>query len=83
MIIKCPFKAKIQKIDHAKSSKFMEINVGKWIMRWYPPSANENLGLGWTGPCLIVYRISDLSYQIPISLTSEPRSVHIDHLKYV
>lgn len=70
-----------QKSDHDKNTKLRDIEVGKFVWRWYPPKTNEKLGLGWTGPFLIVDKISDLTYKIQKTPQTEPISVHIDHLK--
>lgn len=29
----------------------------EWIWRWYPPKANEKLGLGWMGHYLVIKKI--------------------------
>lgn len=70
-----------QKSDHDKNAKKREINVGKFVWRWYPPQANLKLGLGWTGPYLVIQKITDLTYRIQKSPASDIISVHIDHLK--
>lgn len=64
-----------------KMLKKQEINIGKFVWRWYPPQANSKLGLGWTGLYLVIQKITDLTYKIQKSPTSDIISVHIDHLK--
>ena len=56
-------------------------SVGQWVFRWYPPAAHTKFGSGWTGPYLVVGKISDLVYQIQASRRSKPKVVHLDHLK--
>ena len=55
--------------------------TGDWVWRWYPPTANQKLGLGWTVPYLVINRISDVTYSIQKSETSPIINVHVDHLK--
>lgn len=52
-----------------------------WVWRWYPPKAKEKLGLGWTGPYLVINKISDLLYDIQRNESSPILTVHVDHLK--
>jgi len=51
------------------------------VWRWYPPTANLKLGLGWTGPYLIVKQVSPLTYCIQKTSTARKINVHVDHLK--
>ena len=55
--------------------------MGQWVFRWYPPAAHTKFGSGWTGPYLVIGKISDLVYQIQASRRSKPKVVHLDHLK--
>lgn len=50
-----------QMSDHNKNAKKRDIFIGKFVWRWYPPRANLKLGLGWTGPYLIIQKITDLT----------------------
>ena len=56
-------------------------SVGQWVFLWYPPAAHTKFGSGWTGPYLVIGKISDLVYQIQASRRSKPKVVHLDHLK--
>ena len=51
------------------------------MYRWYPPAAHAKFGSGWTGPYLVINKLSDLVYQIQASKRSKPKVVHLDHLK--
>ena len=51
------------------------------LWRWYPPTVNIKLGLGWTGPFKVVRRLSDVTLQIQRLPDSLPITVHVDHLK--
>ena len=54
---------------------------GDWVWRWYPPSAKVKLGKGWTGPYLVLQRISDVTYKIQQHRLSDAKVVHAGHLK--
>ena len=51
------------------------------MFHWYPPAAHTKFGSAWTGPYLVINKISDLVYQIQASERSKPKVVHLDHLK--
>ena len=51
------------------------------MYRWYPPAAQVKFGSGWTGPYLVIQRLSDLLYRIQASKRARPKVVHVDHLK--
>ena len=55
--------------------------IGDWVWRFYPPKAGQKLGLGWTGPFLIVSKVSDLVYGIQKDEVANRINVHVDHLK--
>ena len=55
--------------------------VGDCVFRWYPPAAHEKFGSGWTGPYLVVKRLTDLVYKIQASKRAKAKIVHVDHLK--
>ena len=56
-------------------------DIGDWVWRWYPPTAGQKLGLGWTGPYLVTKRISDVTYSVQKSENSPVLNLHVDHLK--
>ena len=49
--------------------------------RWYLPAISNKLGQGWTGPYLVLRKISDVTYEIQINSENKPITVHVDHLK--
>lgn len=51
------------------------------MWRWYPPKAGLKLGLGWTGPYLVIDIISDMTCAVQKSPQSPIVNVHKDHLK--
>ena len=73
--------AKRQKNNYDRGLKPREYNEGSWVWRWYPPLANQKLGLGWVGPYLVIKRLSYLTYRIQKNRESSPIVVLVDHLK--
>jgi transposase InsO family protein len=73
--------AKRQKKGYDKNLKPRKFEIGNWVWRWYPPKAGMKLGLGWTGPYLVVGIISEVTCSIQKSPQSPKVNVHIDHLK--
>ena len=70
-----------QKKYYDRNLKHRTYERDDFVWRWYPPTANVKLGLGWTGPYKILQRISDVTYQIQRLPDSNPIVVHVDHLK--
>lgn len=58
-----------------------EIQVNSWVWRWYPPTANKKLGMGWTGPYLVLEKLTYLTYRIQKSEQDKSLVEHGDHLK--
>ncbi|XP_060064595.1 uncharacterized protein LOC132544947 [Ylistrum balloti] len=56
--------AKSQEITYDRNLKSREFQIGTWVWRWYPPKAGLKLELGWTGPYLVVDKLSSLTYKI-------------------
>ncbi|KAK3105584.1 hypothetical protein FSP39_001056 [Pinctada imbricata] len=73
--------ATIQKKGYDSQLKIRSYDEGSWVWRWYPPTAGIKLGLGWTGPYLVICKLSDLLYTIQKSQNSPKITVHVDHLK--
>ena len=73
--------AKRQKFYYDKGLKPRKYRKGDWVWRWYPPTANQKLKLGWTGPYLVVDRISDTTYSIQKAADRPILNVHVDHIK--
>ncbi|KAK3107233.1 hypothetical protein FSP39_009943 [Pinctada imbricata] len=55
--------------------------VGQWMWRWYPPSANRKHDKGWVGPYLITRKLGIVNYQIQKDPNAPLVNVHVDHLK--
>ena len=73
--------ARRQKNYYDKKLKVRNFEPDTWVWRWYPPFANQSLGLGWTGPYLVLRKLSDVNYQIQRDENTHPIVVHVDQLK--
>ncbi|XP_033728208.1 uncharacterized protein LOC117317503 [Pecten maximus] len=73
--------ARLQKRNYDSKLKARNYDIGSWVWRWYPPKVNQKLGLGWTGPYLVVKQISGVTYRIQRNRESVGINVHVDHLK--
>jgi hypothetical protein len=70
-----------KKKNYDRSVKPRSFDAGDFVWRWYPQKADQKLGLGWTGPCLVKWKISEVLYQIQKDPDSRKLVVHVDHLK--
>ena len=73
--------AKRQKYYYDRGLKARSYEPNSWVWRWYPPKINQALGLGWTGPYLVIEKMSDVTYKIQKDIDANPIIVHVDHLK--
>lgn len=70
-----------QKKYHDVKLKHRLFEIGDKVLRWYPPLANQKLGLGWVGPYSITRKLSDITYEIQNCQNLKTVVVHVDHLK--
>ena len=73
--------AKRQKFYYDRGLKPRNYQEGAWVWRWYPPTANQKLNLGWTGPYLVIKQISETTYSIQKAPDKPIINVHVDHIK--
>lgn len=73
--------AKRQKFYYDRGLKPRQYQRGDWVWRWYPPLANQKLTLGWTGPFLVLKRLSETTYSIQKAAEKPVINVHVDHMK--
>ena len=74
---------KRQKRNYDAHLKSRELPVGSKVYRWYPPKANQKLGLGWTGPYVVLEHIGKTSVRIRLPGEVTDLVVHRDDLKPV
>lgn len=70
-----------QKNNYDRGLKPRNFKVGDFVWRWYPPTANLKLGLGWMGPYKILEKLTEVTYKIQETPDSRVIIVHVDHLK--
>ena len=70
-----------QKRDYDRKLKPREYSRGNWVWRFYPPTAGAKFGSGWTGPYLVIKRVTALTYTIQKSKEDQPFPVHVDDIK--
>ena len=70
-----------QKFYYDRGLKPRNYQEGAWVWRWYPPTANQKLNLGWTGPYLVIKQISETTYSIQKAPDKPIINVHVDHIK--
>ena len=70
-----------QKKYFDRTSSDREFPVGSWVWWWFPPKGKQKFGRGWTGPYLIIRKMSEITYEIQRQPTSRSRVVHVDSLK--
>ncbi|CAG2184718.1 unnamed protein product [Mytilus edulis] len=73
--------AQRQKLYYDRGLKVRKFEPNCWVWRWYLPKVNQTLGLGWTGPYLVIEKITDVTYKIQKSEQTKSIMVHVDHLK--
>jgi len=72
--------AQRQKLYYDRGLKIRTFEKDSWVWRWYPPKINQALGLGGTGPYLVLEKLSDLTYTIQKDENTLPFIVQEDHL---
>ena len=70
-----------QKRTYNKGLKPQSFEPADLVWRWYPPTANAKLGLGWVGPYKVLTKVSITTYQIQHQVSNKILVVHVDHLK--
>ena len=70
-----------QSQDYNHNLKFRKFRKGDWVWRYYPPKANQKLGLGWDGPYLVLEALTPWIYKIQKGPDRHPVNIHVDQLK--
>ncbi len=53
---------------------------GDWVIYWHKPTAMQTLSSGWTGPSLVMEKVSVVDYRIQMNPTGPSKVVHVDQL---
>ncbi len=51
-----------------------------WIINWNKPTAMQTLSSGWTGPFVVIEKVSFVDYRIQLNPTGHSKVVHVDQL---
>lgn len=70
-----------QRKGYNQRVKPIQFEQGNWVWYWHPPAIRRKLGQGWTGPYLIVQKLSDTLYKIQQAANYRTKIVHVDSLK--
>ena len=70
-----------QKKYYSKGLKPRTFSEGEMVWRWYPPTANQKLGLAWIGPYQVLKKFTSVTYKIEHQSSNKILVVHVDHLK--
>jgi len=70
-----------QKKAYSKGLKPRTFSEGELVWRWYPPTANQKLGLAWIGPYKVLKKVTTVTYKIVHQSSNKILVVHVDHLK--
>lgn len=70
-----------QEQNYDQGLRCRAFQAGDWVWRWYPPAVANKLGQGWTGPYLVIRKISTVTYSIQRSAEGPVISIHVDQLK--
>ena len=70
-----------QKSYYDQKLKPRQYKEGDWVWRFYPPTANQKINYGWTGPYLVLKRILEADYSIQKRPGKPILNVHVDDLK--
>ena len=70
-----------QKTLYDRNNGTPKFEIGSTMWRYYPPHAKRKFRKGWTGPYLIIGKVSDLCYIIQKTRQAKALVVHVDHLK--
>jgi hypothetical protein len=66
---------------YSKGLKPSSYSENELVWRWYPPTANVKLGLGWVGPYKVLKKVTKVTYQVEHTVSKKQVVVHVDHLK--
>ena len=70
-----------QKTYYDQNLKPRSYEIGDWVWRYYPPTANLKIGCGWTGPYLVVGKLSSLTYSLQKSELSPVLNISVNDMK--
>ncbi len=67
-----------QKMYYDRDTNPRQFKKGDWIIYWHKPTDLPTLCSGWTGPYVVIEKVSVIDYRI--QLTGPSKVVHVDQL---
>ncbi len=78
---KCSGDAAIrQKMYHDRDTVPRHFKKGDWVIYWHKPTALQTLSSSWTGPYVVIEKVSVIVYRIQLKPTAPSKVVHVDQL---
>ncbi len=71
-----------QRIYHDEDTATLFLKPGDWVLYWNKPRFQQTLSCGWTGPFIVVEKVSSVDYIIQFSPDGKKRTVHCDELQF-
>ncbi len=53
---------------------------GDWVIYWHKPNAMQTLSSGWTGPYVVIEKVSVIDYRISLTPTGPSKVIHVAQL---
>ncbi len=69
-----------QKMYHDSDTVPHHIKKIDWIIYWHKPTAMQTLSSGWTGPFVVIEKVSVVDYRIQLNPTGHSKVINIDQL---
>ncbi len=69
-----------QKMYYERDTAPCHFKKGYWVIYWHKPTAMQTLSSGWTGPFVVIEKVSVVDYRIQLNPTGPSKVVHVDQL---
>ncbi len=69
-----------QKMYYDRDTAPRHFKKGDWVIYWHKPTAMQTLCSGWTGPYVVIEKVSVVNYRIQLNSTGPSKVVHVDQL---
>ncbi len=69
-----------QKMYYNRDTAPCHFKNGDWVIYWHKPTAMQTLSSGWTGPYVVIEKVSVVDYRIQLNPTGPSKVVHVDQL---
>jgi len=73
--------AERQKACHDEDTAPRHFKVGDWVLHYHKPSGAQTLNSGWTGPWVVVQKLSEVNYIIRQNRFDKEKVAHCDEMQ--